>query len=212
GAPVAWEPAGGDRVPFVSGVVLVHEEEAVALADCRYTGAGPTEQAEVAGPIGESLDPNLGRQRAVRKCSYVDDRRRSAAVDVVLGQVTVRYDAPPIDWGGERVDAGGIARCDEEQSDAHVLVPGDVVGRIGGCDAEGVSPADAHAPVGAARGQSEVPRDRACRLVVVRLRPEDPDGVRRRAGRGGEARPRAACVGDVECLVAAGAPGGRCGA
>src|SRR5262249_34530574 len=60
GAPVARDPAGGDRVPLVARVVLIDEQEAVALADGRDAGARLTEQAEVAGPIGVVLDPDLG--------------------------------------------------------------------------------------------------------------------------------------------------------
>src|SRR5262249_39356303 len=196
------------RVPFVAGVVLVDEDEAVALAHGRDAGARLTEQAEVAGAIGVVLDPDFGGERAVREFAHVDGRGGGAAVDVVFGQVPVRQHAAPVDRGGERVDPGAVARCDEEQGDAHVLVPGDVVGVVGGGDPERVSLVDADAPVGAGGGQREVPGDRARGFVIARLRAEDPGGVRGRAGRGGDAGRGAACVGDVACLAAAG-PSGR---
>src|SRR5262249_42727858 len=126
GAPVAGQLAGGDGVPLVARGVLVDEEEAVALAGCWYAGSRPAEHVEVARQVGVVLDPNLARQRTARKLAGVDDRGRRAAVDVVLQQVPVRQEAAPIDRGCERIDAGVIARCDEEQGETHVLVPGDV--------------------------------------------------------------------------------------
>src|SRR5262249_33602344 len=81
GAPVARDLTGGDRVPFVAGVVLIDEYEAVALANRRYAGARLTEQAEVAGHVGVSLDPDLRGEWAVREFAHVDHRGRRAAVD-----------------------------------------------------------------------------------------------------------------------------------
>src|SRR5262249_40854328 len=90
------------------------------------------------------------------------------------------------------------------QGDAHVLVPGEVVGVVGGGDPERVALADAHSPVGAGGAQREVPGDRAGGLVVARLGAGDPDRVRGRARGGAGAGRRAVGVGEARGLAAAG--------